>query len=272
MKQIIKAVLIFFNLMLFIGILFTAQFVLILLPKRRTLMLSYIVHIFSRIMVFIMGVRARVIGDKDLFREKSLFLVSNHLSYIEGIVASSIVPLAFIGRADLKRWPLLGVLALLSDTIFVKRNTHDIHRELKQMVSCLKGGVNLIFFPEGTSGDGTRLMPFKASFFEAPIEAESKIVPLAIRYLYINGQRIDERNKDLVYWYGNMEFFPHLLGVLRLNNIDLEFIICDAMDVSTIESDNSSQRKRLSSLCRQSIEDKLDPDKAVEVNSSYIEG
>lgn len=257
MIKIIKATLIFTNILLFISILFITRCIFAFFPKKRTYLLSYIVHIFSKINVFILGIKVKLYGDRCLLKERGVLFTSNHLSYLEGFVASSLSPLVFIGRADLKKWPILGVLSLLSDTIFVKRNASDIHRELQQMVTMLNSKVNLILFPEGTSTDGTKLLPFKASFFDAPIKAKSKIIPLAVHYSHINNEKLNEQNRDLVYWYGDMEFFPHLWKVLSLRQIGLTVTICEPIFASQTQGTDSTQRKHLSNLCRKTIEDSL---------------
>ena len=122
MRQAIKVIFAFINILFFIALLFLARYLFAFLLKRRTFLLSYIVHIFSKITVFILGIKVKVCGNQELLKERGVFFVSNHMSYLEGIVISSLSPLVFIGRADLKSWPILGILSLLSDTIFVNRN------------------------------------------------------------------------------------------------------------------------------------------------------
>jgi 1-acyl-sn-glycerol-3-phosphate acyltransferase len=93
---------------------------------------------------------------------------------------------------------------------------------------------------------------FKSSFFEAPLISESLIVPFSIKYKKINGEVLNESNKDLIFWYGDMQFVPHLLSVLTLNTIEVELTI-----LKPIEIFKPMDRKELSLLSRRAIEANL---------------
>lgn len=262
MARMLKATLVFLSICIFIFILAFVRVFFIFFPKRKVFLLSYIVHILNKILAFILGVKVRVSGHKELLKERGVFFVINHLSYIDGIIASSLSPLIFIGRSDLKNWPLFGVLSRLSCTIFVDRiNASNIHKELQMMKSILRQKTNIILFPEGTSGDGKKLLSFKSSFFAAPLETQCRIVPLAIKYIKINSEDINDRNKDLVYWYGDMEFMPHLTKVLSLRKIEVEVGVSESLQISDTQIKSPSfNRKYLSDMSYEVIERCLNPE------------
>ncbi len=194
-------------------------------------------------------------------KKRGVLFTCNHLSYIDGVVTNSLSPLVFIGKTEMRKWPLLGTLILLSNTIFVNRiNSSNIHKEVSKIVSFLASKVNVILFPEGTSTNGKTLLPFKSSFFAAPLAAKCEIVPLAIKYKEINSEKLTDKNKDLIYWYGDMELFSHLLSVLKLRRIAVEVNVCEPIHVDETRSEeNYSQRKHLRDICRRAIENHLTP-------------
>jgi len=195
---------------------------------------------------------------------RGVFFVINHVSYLDGVVASCLSPLVFIGRSDLKTWPLFGALTSLSDTIFVDRIDYsNIHRELGRIISMLNNKINVILFPEGTSTDGSKLLPFKTSFFDAPLKAGCKVVPLAIKYVRVNSEQVTEGNRDSVYWYGDMYFLPHLLGVMKLKSIEVEVKVFKPLSAGQVFGGNHSlRRKYLGGTCQELIENYLNLEKA----------
>ena len=247
MKGEIKAIFIFSTILFCIIILAGLRLIFIFSPKKKRLLTTYVVHIFGKIATFTLGIKVNITGRKDLLREKGLFFVCNHLSYIDGIVATGLTPLVFVAKTDVRNWPFFGFFTFLSDTIFVnRRSAANIHKEIKRIASSLHDKINVILFPEGTSTDGQKLLPFKSSFFAAPLEAKSPIVPLVISYKSINHQKITEQNRDLVCWYGSMPFLPHLLKALSLRSIILNIKVCNPIQRITESNKNMAvQRKDL---------------------------
>ncbi|MBN2120797.1 MAG: 1-acyl-sn-glycerol-3-phosphate acyltransferase [Candidatus Omnitrophica bacterium] len=259
MKRAFKVLLVFLSILFCIVALSVIRLVFVSWPLRRTRIASYVVHYNNKFIAAILGIKIKLSGQTQFLKTKGTFFVSNHLSYIDGVVVSSISPLIFIGRSDLKTWPLFGALTNLSDTIFVNRiNYSNIHNELERIVSVLRARINVVLFPEGTSTNGKELLPFKTSFFEAPLKAGCRIVPLAIRYLSVNGQEINQSNQDFVYWYGDMYFFPHLLGVAGLKEVVLEVKVFEPLETENVNGKTFSfQRKYVGSVCQEIINNHL---------------
>ena len=259
MKKVIRLLFLFSSIFLWIFLLSLVRFFLMFFPAKRALLASYLVHLLNRILSYVLGIRVRVFGQKGFLKKRGIFFVSNHLSYLDGIAISRLSPLLFIGGLDLKRWPLFGVLVWLGETIFVNRiNPSNIHNELKRMIFLLRKKINILLFPEGTSTDGSKILSFKTPFFEAPLRAGCKIVPLVIRYTRINSQPLNEFNRDLVYWYGEMRFMPHLLSLLGLRSIEIEIQVGNPFEVVASSANSSFQRKELSRRCREAINNQLE--------------
>jgi 1-acyl-sn-glycerol-3-phosphate acyltransferase len=136
-------------------------------------------------------------------------LVSNHLSYLDVIVLSSIGCCVFVAKGDIAAWPLFGWLTGAAGTIFVDRQRRLGSATVVDLVrEAIAGGSLVVLFPEGTSSDGSTLLPFKSSLLESAVQLRCPVAAAAIEYALDDGSVMDE-----VYYWGNMTLLPHLLNV-----------------------------------------------------------
>jgi 1-acyl-sn-glycerol-3-phosphate acyltransferase len=144
-------------------------------------------------------------------------LTSNHLSYIDIIVLSSIYPQVFLSKADVRDWPLIGVLTRCAGTLFVRRERKaDVADLQSSLLDVVSQGVPLTLFPEGTSSDGSKVMPFFSSFLEPAAKANWPVTPAWIGYRLDEGQ--GSVAEDICYW-GDMTFGPHFIKLLKKKKI-----------------------------------------------------
>ena len=109
----------------------------------------------------IAGARARVTGVP--LRRDVLFL-SNHLSWIDIPVLAGATGTTFVAKAEMADVPLIGWLCTLNDTLFVRRGDRmGVGEQVATIRRALVGGRAVTIFPEGTTGDGATLLPFKAT-------------------------------------------------------------------------------------------------------------
>lgn len=144
-------------------------------------------------------------------------IVSNHLSYLDILVLSSVTPTVFVSKADVRRWPVFGWLAELGGTVFIERErrTHvgAVNREVE---SGLAEGVPVVVFPEGTSSDGATILPFRSSLLEPAMGSSHRITASCIHYTLGDG----DAGQEVCYW-GDHTFFPHLLNLLDKQKISV---------------------------------------------------
>jgi len=259
MKSAIKAIVLFASIAACSSVLAVMRLCCFFLPRQRAVLSAWIVHIFGKIFTAILGIRVVLRGEISLLKKRGIFLVCNHLGYLDGIVATSLTPLVFIAKTDIRRWPFFGVFTFLSDTIFINRTSaNNIKQEIDKMVRFLRYKVNLILFPEGTSTNGEKLLPFKSSFFAAPQQANAEIVPLAITYRAVGGTPLNDNNRDFLCWYDKMEFFPHLLNVLKLDTITIEVKVCGSLeDFKNNNCYSAAGRKSVRDACWTAIDTNL---------------
>ncbi|MCF8474390.1 MAG: 1-acyl-sn-glycerol-3-phosphate acyltransferase [Emcibacter sp.] len=191
--------------------------------------------------------------------------VSNHVSWIDIIVLGHILKACFIAKKDMIDWPILGYLSTLQRTIFVDRERRtDVIEQKREMQERMHNGDNLILFPEGTTSDGGRVLPFKSSLFGVTETAmhlhedeeghmqELMVQPITLVYKRINNMPTIRANRPSVAWYGDMEMGSHLRGVLRLLKIEAEVHFHEPVSRNLFKT-----RKELAVYCQRTIEKRL---------------
>jgi lyso-ornithine lipid O-acyltransferase len=155
-------------------------------------------------------------------------IASNHLSYFDILFFGATVPCVFVSKAEVRQWPLLGLLAALGGTVFLDRSSAASAAEAVAIIQeLLDAGVLVLVFPEGTSSDGAEVLRFHASLFEPAVRVGAPVAAAAIRYSAGAGAT----EKDLCY-YGDISFAPHLFETLQLPKIaaTLQFASTDVFD------------------------------------------
>jgi 1-acyl-sn-glycerol-3-phosphate acyltransferase len=90
----------------------------------------------------------------------------------------------FISKSDVKTWPVVGALASGIGTLFIERESRrDARRVVQQMTERLSAGDVLAVFPEGTTGDGSALLPFHGNLLQAAITVDAPVQPVALSYI-----------------------------------------------------------------------------------------
>ena len=195
----------------------------------------------------IFGIAVRVHGARS--RDRPTLFVCNHASYVDITVLASVVPASFIAKAEVASWPLFGLLAKLQRTVFVERRTGRAARQRDAIADRLARGDNLFLFPEGTSADGVRVLPFKSALFSAAQTALPgrgiTVQPVSIAYTGLDGMPLGRGFRPLVAWYGDTAMAPHALGLIGLGRITVDLIFHPP-----VAPDAFPTRKALSRHCQ----------------------
>ncbi len=173
----------------------------------------------NRLVIRAMGIRCIVEGPVP---ESPTLIASNHLSYLDIVIASAAIPCAFVAKHEIADWPIFGSLGTLGGSIFIDRASRvSAWDTVDRMSMRLLDGVPVLFFPEGTSTDGSEVIRFHSTLFEPAIELGIAVTPLAIFYLpnkpKSSAQEASELEEKDLCWYGDDLFFPHLLRVLGVD-------------------------------------------------------
>lgn len=229
-------------------LLIPAQMILLRLHARAAERLPVIYH---RVVCWLFGLEIVVRGKPS--GERPTLFIGNHTSYIDIEVLSALIPVSFIAKAEVARWPLFGTLARLQRTVFVDRRKQSTGNQRDEIAQRLAAGDNLILFPEGTSDDGNRILPFYSALFgvaepHLPGARPVAVQPVSIGYSELNGFPIGRSLRPLLAWYGDMELAPHLWSFAGLGSVKVvvEFH-------RTVTIDEFGSRKALAEYCRQAI-------------------
>jgi 1-acyl-sn-glycerol-3-phosphate acyltransferase len=117
-----------------------------------------------------------------------VLFVANHISWVDIHAINSLLPVRFVAKLEVRNWPVFGYLVRKSGTIFINRTRQrDAARVVQIASNALKLRDNLCVFPEGTTTEGTQVLPFKSSLIQAAIDANTIVIPVAIRYAQPDG-------------------------------------------------------------------------------------
>lgn len=165
---------------------------------------------YWRGVAWILGLRLRVIGQLPAGRP--VLFVANHSSWVDIVALGAVLPACFIAKGDVARWPVIGQIAKLGRTIFVSRARETVGQEQRELERRLAAGDNILLFPEGTTSDGNRVLPFSSAFLTlAFCPAHPAVQPVTIVYDELDGLPVRRGDRAEIAWYGDMELAPHFL-------------------------------------------------------------
>lgn len=185
-------------------------------------------NLFHRAACAVIGVRITQIGERT--RESPALILSNHASWLDIIVLGAIAPVVFVAKSEVANWPLFGQLAKLQRTVFVERERrHKTGDAARAMSERLIGGDAVVLFPEGTSSDGIRILPFRSALIGAVHHAigdsthhdRVTVQPVSLAYVRYGGIPVGRALREKVAWYGDVDLVPHLLGVFSSGAVDV---------------------------------------------------
>ena len=221
-----------------------------LLPMRLPIT-RWLPQFYHRMTCRIMGMEVAVLGERSLARP-TLF-ICNHSSYLDIPVLGGVMEGSFVAKTEVAGWPMFGVLAKLQRTVFVDRRRGTTHRQRDDLQKRLDAGDNLILFPEGTSSDGNRVLPFRSALFgvaeRKSQDAPLVVQPVSIAYVSLNDMPLGHGLRPLVAWYGDMTLGPHLWAFSRLGRVR---VVVEFHPPITIA--DFSSRKELARHCHSAVE------------------
>ncbi len=186
------------------------QAVLMLLPGRAKIKFGCLYH---RVLCWLIGLKVQVVGEVSQ-KPATLFL-PNHSSWLDILVLGSVLEASFVAKAEVGQWPVIGIIARFGRTVFVsRRRTSTVLREADVMRERLQAGDNLILFAEGTSNDGTRVLPFRSAFLTSAADAKA-VQPISLVYDRLGGLPACRRDRPLFAWYGDMDIASHFWRIAR---------------------------------------------------------
>jgi 1-acyl-sn-glycerol-3-phosphate acyltransferase len=191
----------------------------------------HILQRWSADLLHIFNVRIDIGSDDPLHKLRCGLIVTNHISWLDVFVLNAVVPMRFVAKSEVRRWPVIGWLCVRAQTLFIERGkARSAARINVQLVEMLQRGGCLAVFPEGTTTDGTSLAHFHSSLLQPAIDAASRIHPIAIRYLDADGTHstaaayIDDLSFGASMWniLSEPELHVRLIATPPLNAQDMD--------------------------------------------------
>ncbi|MEG0341477.1 lysophospholipid acyltransferase family protein [Acinetobacter sp. TY1] len=188
------------------------------------------VQYFCRRLCDVFNLDVRVHGE--IPREPALW-VSNHVSWLDVAVLGSGARVFFLAKAEIEKWPVLGKLAKGGGTLFIQRGSGDSVRIREQITDFLKHDIPVLFFPEATTTDGTKVKKVHGRILGAAIEAQKPVQVCLICYVNKNGQ-LD----TITPYVGDLSFAAHVQAVLEMPKVTAHLKTFPAISVEghTVES------------------------------------
>lgn len=236
------------RLMAYVGV------TLILLPVQlvaiafRMKLADELPRFYHALCLRILNIEVRVSGG-DLMDGPGV-IVANHASYLDIPVLGALTRGSFIAKTEVASWPVYGFLAKLSRTTFVERRAVRSREQNDKLAERLQNGDKMILFPEGTSNDGNRVLPFKSTLFASaeramPDGSQVKFQPVSVAATRLDGAPIGRDLRALYSWYGDMDLAPHLWQFLALGKVTVEIVVHPPVTLA----DAKGSRKELARMC-----------------------
>lgn len=231
------------------------QSLFLLLPGRAKV---WFPQLYWAVFTRLMGIKVRVIGTRAASVEgRPVVYVSNHSSWVDVPVVGGVLDGCFVAKAEVAGWAIIGQIARLGRTVFVTRTRVTTGRERDEMRARLSRGDRLILFPEGTSSDGSRVLPFRTPFFAV---AEPKpdqdlrtlpiIQPVSVVYDRLGGLPAGRASRPVFAWYGDMDIASHFWRLTQHIGLRATVLLHAPMDPAQF-----ADRKALSQAVWQVVAD-----------------
>jgi 1-acyl-sn-glycerol-3-phosphate acyltransferase len=202
--------------------------------QTRGQVLARITQAWARALLWLLGLQVESAGAMPTGH---FLLVANHQSYLDILIVAARFPAQFVAKCEVSRWPLLGWLAASGGTIFIEReSTASSVQCVYRVCRALRAGASIHVFPEGTTSNGTRVLPFKPLLLAAAVRTGTPVLPLTIKFTGVNGTPLDDETRDVLCWHGAMDFARHFWRLLAVSKATAQLVIHQPLAVTRKDS------------------------------------
>jgi 1-acyl-sn-glycerol-3-phosphate acyltransferase len=218
------------------------QSAMIALPGRGKVVFA---RVYWSTMCRLLGLRVRLIVPRlrpAALDGRPIVYVSNHSSWLDILVLGGRLDACFISKEEVANWPLVNWIARLGRTVYVNRRRASTARERDEMRARLAGGDNLILFPEGTTSDGSRVLPFRSAFLsiaELPVTPDGRpplVQPVSVVYDRLGYLPAGRASRPLFAWYGDMDIGSHFWRLAQHRGLRATVLLHAPLDPASFPS------------------------------------
>ena len=205
------------------------QAVMLLLPGRGKVLFA---RLYWATFARLIGLHVRTVGAGPAGgRGRRVVYVANHCSWLDIPVLGGRIEACFVSKDEVVRWPGVNLVARLGRTVFVSRTRQAIGRERDAMRQRLEGGDDLLLFPEGTSSDGARVLPFRSAFFSVAEGADPPLIqPISVAYDRLGGLPTRRSTRAVFAWYGDMDLASHFWRLAQCRGMRTTVLLHPPLD------------------------------------------
>jgi len=180
----------------------------------------------------------------------SRLIIANHISTVDILALYAVNPATFVASVEVGNTAIAGFLSKIGGALFIERRSIKyLRREVATVADLLESGFDVVIFPEGTTTDGRGpLLPFKTAFFAAAAQKNVPILPIAIRYLSVDGEPANEDHVERIAYYGDIPFMTHLKRTLSLRSLVVRLTVLEPVAATNYNRDE------LGNMLRERIE------------------
>jgi 1-acyl-sn-glycerol-3-phosphate acyltransferase len=179
----------------------------------------------------IFNVKVNIAANDPLHDLRGGLIVTNHISWLDVFVLNAIVPMRFVAKSEVRRWPAIGWLCARAQTLFIERgNARAAARMNVRLVELLQRGECLAVFPEGTTTNGAQVAHFHSSLLQPAIDAAAKVHPVAIRYQDEQGAR-----STAAAYIDELSFGASMWNILGTPELHVRLIASPSLEASTMD-------------------------------------
>lgn len=213
----------FRTVLIVLWVLLLLPFALLLYFSDQNRLRARLVHVFYVGMCHILSIR--IMQKGSVSKARPLLIISNHISYLDIFVLGAAARMSFTPKHDVRSWPVIGFLCVLADCVFVERKPSQMQEAREAMQKRLNAGRAVCIFPEGTTGNGRDVAPFKSGFFSLTELVDMPVQPISIIYTHLASQPLTEALCEHVAWVGDATFFDHFWRVLGYRSLNVTLVI-----------------------------------------------
>jgi 1-acyl-sn-glycerol-3-phosphate acyltransferase len=218
------------------------QAVLMAIPGRGNILFG---RFYWRTVAWLMGLKIQVLGTPA--RGRSVLYVSNHSSWLDVVVLGATLDGCFVAKQEVGAWPVVGWVARLGRSVFVSRNRTQTKGEAGVIRERLGTGDSVILFPEGTTSDGGRVLPFRSAFLSVADHART-VQPVSVVFDRLGGLPTCRRDRPLFAWYGDMDIGSHFWRLARRSKARATVVLHHPLDPA-----DYADRKALTAACAEVV-------------------